>query len=182
MSRQNVVRKVRNKAVRAHEQYTTTPFSINSSQDDVEDELGLFGGQTRMLDRQRAAPHGNISLHGLGGAAESVTAPDYLGNYTHVTHTLPPSTSFQAAPIQNEHPLAMSGGNQSYDMLLPEYQAPMQISIPEYSPEDDADVTEQSIQAEEVFGRDYEATSALDAQWFSFMHEIGVFDEGPHNA
>lgn len=183
----NVVRKIRHKAILAYEKYTTTPLSMNfanAAQDDIENELGLFGGQTRTLEKKRITPDGIIALHGLDGAVvEYVTTPHYLDSYMQVTHPPPlPSTWLQTPPIQKEPSVSMSGGNQSYSMLLPEYHAPVEISIPAYSPEDDAAESAQSVQTEEVFGRDYESTSALDAQWLSFMHEMGVFDEGPHGA
>lgn len=175
----NVVRKMRDQAVQAVEEYKKGLFS-RPTHDLTEDELCLFGGQTRLLnksaERSSAPPIYGYGYADLG--CPPLTDDFGLGS---VYGEMPgPSRAPPAVrPYQTrvEPPVA---GAPTYDMFLPRYEPPVQIFIPEYVPENPADPLVQSEALVNGRGHEPESTSAAEGQWLLFMQETGMFDDGSH--
>ncbi|TFK37395.1 fungal-specific transcription factor domain-containing protein [Crucibulum laeve] len=144
-----VLRKLREKAIRAYTQFcsATLPSQVNSdgstsnptsfgifsaqATDDVEDELAIFGGHTRVIDKKPRSKYSGSSgmsdsSHGSGSVSPSSEHVDIKPTISAAMDTMPevhPSlveylsqdavrrAHVPASPIQ---PNNMTGGNQQY--------------------------------------------------------------------
>ncbi|KZP16269.1 hypothetical protein FIBSPDRAFT_749007, partial [Athelia psychrophila] len=170
----NVVRKMRNQAVQAVEEYKNGLFS-RPAHDLTEDELCLFGGQTRLLDKsaercgaQTNYGYGHADLayppltddFGLGAVYGGASGPSRAPPIAYQTRVEPPMPD-----------------TPTYDMFLPRYEPPVQIFIPEYVPENPtANAGSPSVQSA-VRG---EANPAADGHRLSFMRGTAIFDGASH--
>lgn len=185
------MRKLRNQAVQAVDEYKNGLFS-RPAHDLTEDELCLFGGQTRLLnksiDRSSAQATSN---HGYGYGYADPGYPRYppyppptddFGLSSFYGEIPGPSRAPPAAHPYQTHVEPPETDAPTYDMFLPRYEPPVQIFIPEYVPGNPADPPVQSKVVGHGHGRECEpeSTSVAEGEWLSFMQEAGMFDDGSH--
>ncbi|KAF8962407.1 hypothetical protein BDZ97DRAFT_1824910 [Flammula alnicola] len=108
-----VLSKLRDKASRLYEQFSGNNLGVETTPspgliDDIEDDLAIFGGQMRVLDRKGKPPHQRSSSSSTGSAASSPQTPSSGG----VSPTSGPAKLGFGLALPDVHPSLITYLNQ----------------------------------------------------------------------
>lgn len=181
----HVLKKLKDKASRAFTQARTAPTAFNvpySADDDVEEDLALFGGQTKVLRRKRtdsqpsaSSPYDSSNSPCLDISGTGMGIHPSLSQYL---SSLPdPSSRTSLLSSQGEiSQFTRTNQPQRYGVPYPEFQ-PAQITIPEYeTPAAPSSYADQAVPETAALGLDFRSASVTDEHWLSFMRQSGILD------